>query len=60
MIDTGISINWIIFIIIQLIVGSASLYCIISGTYTLGILLLFEVYLNASIKIWLESRGVNF
>ena len=58
--NAGISINWIIFMTIQLIVGSASLYCIISGTYTLGILLLFEVYLNAFIKMWLESRGVNF
>ena len=45
---------------IQLIVGSASLYCTSSGAYTLGILLLFEVYLNAFIKMWLESRGVNF
>lgn len=58
--NAGISINWIIFMTIQLIVGSASLYCIISGAYTLGILLLFEVYLNAFIKMWLESRGVNF
>ena len=58
--NAGISINWIIFMTIQLIVGSASLYCTSSGAHTLGILLLFEVYLNAFIKMWLESRGVNF